>query len=79
MKSCELRPIKSIKSTHVVNPKNFNSSLKYSRDSTPMQRIFKTVQKLSGLSPTVSFTRSKQTELFKYTSGRWLYNEEERG
>jgi len=43
-----------------------------------MQRMFKTAQKLSDLSCTVPFTKSKQLELFKYTSGRWLYNEEER-
>ena len=43
-----------------------------------MQRILKAAQKLSGLSRTVSFPKSKQIELFKYTSGRWLYNEEER-
>jgi hypothetical protein len=44
-----------------------------------MQQIFKTAQKLLGHSRTVPFTKSKQRELFKYTSGRWLYNEEERG
>ncbi|KAF8514101.1 kinase-like domain-containing protein [Hysterangium stoloniferum] len=42
-----------------------------------MQQIFKAAQKLSGLSRTVPFTRSQQVDLFKYTSGRWLYNEEE--
>jgi hypothetical protein len=39
-----------------------------------MQRMLKPVQKLSGLSRTVPFTMSKQIKLFKYTSGRWLYN-----
>ena len=43
-----------------------------------MQHMFKAAQKLSNLSNTVPFTQSKQMELFKYTSGRWLYNEEER-
>ena len=47
--------------------------------SLAMQQICKTAQKLSDLSRTVPFTKSKQIELFKYTGGRWLYNEEERG
>ena len=44
----------------------------------PMRQLLKAAQKLSGFSRTVPFTRSRQRELFKYTSGRWLYNEEER-
>jgi hypothetical protein len=43
-----------------------------------MQRILKAVQNISGLSRTVPFAKSKQIELFEYTSGRWLYNEEKR-
>jgi hypothetical protein len=43
-----------------------------------MQRILKAVQNLSGFSRTVPFAKSKQREFFKYTSGRWLYNEEKR-
>jgi hypothetical protein len=41
-------------------------------------RIFNTAEKLSGLLRT-PFIHSKQIELFKYTSGRWLYNKEECG
>lgn len=43
-----------------------------------MQRILKTAQKLSGLSRIVPFTQSKQIRALQVTSGRWLYNEEER-